>query len=125
MRFEDATQALGLDDDFNSSELARAFRRAALAHHPDRNRQDPSAVERFLAAQRAYALLIHHATDSRTPLEPITKPIRVRCVAMGKDIVGNPIVQSANASTGGIYGNSARWRTRKTAANTFVTYRIA
>ena len=40
-------------------------------------------------------------------------------------IVGNPIVQSANASTGGIYGNSARWRTRKTAANTFVTYRIA
>jgi len=40
-------------------------------------------------------------------------------------IVGNPIVQSANASTGGIYGNSARWRTRKTAANTFVSYRIA
>lgn len=40
-------------------------------------------------------------------------------------IVGNAIVQSANASTGGIYGNSARWRTRKTAANTFVTYRIA
>jgi hypothetical protein len=40
-------------------------------------------------------------------------------------IVGNAIVQSANASTGGIYGNSARWRTRKTAAATFVTYRIA
>jgi hypothetical protein len=40
-------------------------------------------------------------------------------------IVGNPIVQSANASTGGIYGNSARWRTRKTAAATFITYRIA
>lgn len=40
-------------------------------------------------------------------------------------IVGNPIVQSAHSSTGGIYGNSARWRTRKTAADTFVTYRIA
>lgn len=39
-------------------------------------------------------------------------------------IVGNPIVQSANAATGGIYGNSAHWRTRKTAASTFVTYRI-
>lgn len=39
-------------------------------------------------------------------------------------IVGNPIVQSANASTGGIYGNSAHWRTRKTATNTFVTYRV-
>ena len=40
-------------------------------------------------------------------------------------IVGNPIVQSAHSSTGGIYGNSARFRTRKTAANTFVTYRIS
>lgn len=40
-------------------------------------------------------------------------------------IVGNPIVQSAHSSTGGIYGNSAQWRTRKTAANTFVSYRIA
>ena len=39
-------------------------------------------------------------------------------------IVGNPIVQSAHSSTGGIYGNSAKFRTRKTAANTFVTYRI-
>jgi len=40
-------------------------------------------------------------------------------------IVGNPIVQSAHASTGGIYGNSATFRTRKTALNTFVTYRIS
>ena len=40
-------------------------------------------------------------------------------------IVGNPIVQSAHSTTGGIYGNSAQFRTRKTAANTFVTYRIA
>jgi hypothetical protein len=39
-------------------------------------------------------------------------------------IVGNAIVQSAHATTGGIYGNSATFRTRKTAANTFVTYRI-
>lgn len=39
-------------------------------------------------------------------------------------IVGNPIVQSANAATGGVYGNSGHFRTRKTAANTFVTYRV-
>lgn len=43
----------------------------------------------------------------------------------GHTIVGNPIVQSAHSSTGGVYGNSAQFRTRKTAANTFVTYRIA
>jgi hypothetical protein len=48
-------------------------------------------------------------------------------VTAGADhtIVGNPIVQSAHASTGGIYGNSSLWRTRKSAANTYITYRIA
>lgn len=48
-------------------------------------------------------------------------------VTAGTDhtIVGNPIVQSAHSTTGGIYGNSSMWRSRKTAANTFVTYRIA
>jgi len=39
-------------------------------------------------------------------------------------IVGNPIVQSSHSTTGGIYGNSAQFRTRKTASNTYVTYRI-
>ncbi|MXS81570.1 hypothetical protein [Nitrosomonas oligotropha] len=43
----------------------------------------------------------------------------------GHTIVGNPIVQSAHSSTGGVYGNSSRWRTRKTAADTYVSYRIA
>ena len=40
-------------------------------------------------------------------------------------LVGNPIVQSAHASTGGIYGNSAVFRSRMTAATTWITYRIA
>lgn len=39
-------------------------------------------------------------------------------------IVGNPIVQSAHASTGGVYGNSGLFRSRKTGATTWVTYRI-
>jgi hypothetical protein len=39
-------------------------------------------------------------------------------------IVGSAIVQSQHSSTGGIYGATGRFFTRKTAANTFVTYRI-
>lgn len=39
----------------------------------------------------------------------------------GHTIVGNPVVVRAGATT----GYSSMWRTRKTAANTFVTYRIA
>lgn len=95
MRFEDATRALGLaDDDFTLSELARAFRRAALAHHPDRNHHDPVAIERFLEAQRAYGLLVLHASDARQPLKPITTPIRVRCVTMGQDLVGSVAIDA-------------------------------
>lgn len=40
-------------------------------------------------------------------------------------VVGIMVVQSAHSTTGGLYGNAARFFTRKTAANTFVTYRIA
>lgn len=43
----------------------------------------------------------------------------------GHTIVGNPVVQSLHASTGATMGYSSLWRTRKTAADTFVTYRIA
>jgi len=48
-------------------------------------------------------------------------------VTAGADhtVVGNMIVQSVHATTGLLYGSSATFRTRRTAANTFVTYRIA
>jgi len=48
-------------------------------------------------------------------------------VTAGDDhtVVGNMIVQSVHATTGLIYGSSGLFRTKKTAANTFVTYRIA
>ena len=39
-------------------------------------------------------------------------------------VVGTMICQSAHSSTGTIHGNALRLRTRKTAANTFVTYRL-
>lgn len=42
----------------------------------------------------------------------------------GHTVVGVMVVQGAHATTGGLYGNAGRFRTRKTAANTFITYRI-
>ncbi len=46
--------------------------------------------------------------------------------AAGHTIVGNPLIASQSATTGGVWGtSSAIWRTRKTATNTFITYRIA
>jgi hypothetical protein len=43
----------------------------------------------------------------------------------GHTIVGLAVVQSNDATTGALYGSSASFRTVKTAANTFVTYRLA
>ena len=48
-------------------------------------------------------------------------------VTAGADhtVEGTMICQSAHSSTGLVHGNALRLRTRKTAANTFVTYRLA
>ena len=90
MRFDSAIDILGLrSDEFTAAELLRHYRQAALLHHPDRHADDPTALERFIEVQRAYNLLTLHASDATTRLSPITKPIRVRCVAMGKDLVGS------------------------------------
>jgi hypothetical protein len=47
-------------------------------------------------------------------------------VTAGADhtVVGTMICQSAHSTTGLIHGNALRLRTRKTAANTFVSYRL-
>lgn len=43
----------------------------------------------------------------------------------GHTLVGLGVVASAHASTGVLYGNAARFLSRRTAANTWITYRIA
>lgn len=43
----------------------------------------------------------------------------------GHTVVGVMIVQSAHSSTGELYGNAIRLRSRRTATNTWITYRLA
>lgn len=51
-------RALGLDDlPTSSADLQRAYRRAALRNHPDKNPDDAKAEERFKAAAAAYEYL--------------------------------------------------------------------
>lgn len=49
---------LGLKEDASPVEIRRAYRKLALHYHPDRNRGDAGAEERFKAISEAYAVLI-------------------------------------------------------------------
>jgi molecular chaperone DnaJ len=53
----DYYELLGVARDASEADLKKAFRQAALRHHPDRNPDDASAAERFKAINEAYAVL--------------------------------------------------------------------
>lgn len=48
---------LGVTPDASAAEIRRAFQRLTLAHHPDRNRTDPSAGARMAEINAAYRIL--------------------------------------------------------------------
>jgi curved DNA-binding protein len=53
----DYYQVLGIDKDATSQTIKEAYRRLAFQYHPDRNRGDPSAVEKMKEINEAYAVL--------------------------------------------------------------------
>jgi DnaJ-class molecular chaperone len=50
-------EILGLKTDASGEELRKAYRKLALHYHPDRNRGDATAEERFKAISEAYGVL--------------------------------------------------------------------
>ena len=65
-RFErDYYGTLGVGPEATDDDIRKAYRRLALTWHPDRNRGDAGAAERFKEISEAYAVLI----DSRTRRE--------------------------------------------------------
>ena len=51
---EDFYDILGVGKSASESEIKKAYRKAAVKHHPDKNPDDPSAEERFKEAGEAY-----------------------------------------------------------------------
>jgi DnaJ-class molecular chaperone len=55
---KDYYRILGVSPEATPEEIKRAYRRLALENHPDRNRGDGKAEERFKAISEAYGVLI-------------------------------------------------------------------
>lgn len=53
----DYYDVLGVNRDASDSELKKAYRRLAMKFHPDRNVDDPDAMDRFKEAKQAYEVL--------------------------------------------------------------------
>lgn len=53
----DYYETLGVSHDASQDDIKRAYRRLARQHHPDANRDDPRAEERFKEITRAYEIL--------------------------------------------------------------------
>jgi molecular chaperone DnaJ len=53
----DYYRLLGVDRRASAEEIKRAYRRAALQYHPDRNGNDPAAQERIREINKAYSIL--------------------------------------------------------------------
>ena len=54
---KDFYEVLGLSREASEADIKRAFRELALKHHPDRNKDDPSAEGKFKEINEAYQVL--------------------------------------------------------------------
>ncbi len=57
MAKKDYYQILGVKHDASAEEIKKAYRKLAMQHHPDRNRDNPEAEETFKEASEAYSVL--------------------------------------------------------------------
>jgi molecular chaperone DnaJ len=65
MADQDYYQILGVDRAASQADIKKAYRKMALKYHPDRNKDDPDAAEKFKDAAEAYEVLGNPETRDR------------------------------------------------------------
>ena len=56
--FKDYYKILGISENALDAEIKKAYRKLALEHHPDQNKNDPESEEKFKQITEAYGVLI-------------------------------------------------------------------
>lgn len=69
-----ACEVLNVREPFKEQDLKRAWRMAALKHHPDKS-SDPDSERRFIEAQEAYAFLTMSSTSTPTDEESFVREL--------------------------------------------------
>ena len=57
MKFEDYYKTLDVERKASAEEIKRAYRKLATRYHPDKNKDDPKAAEKFSKVNEAYEVL--------------------------------------------------------------------
>src|SRR5262245_4945768 len=87
-------ELLDLEPDASETEIRRAYKRMALAVHPDTNPGDAFAAARFREVRAAYEAMMREV--GRRDTAPIA-PVRIACVLVGPHIVGTLPVRASGA----------------------------
>lgn len=58
-KFKDYYNILGIEKDASEEKIKQAYRRLAKKYHPDLNKTDPKAKEKFIKVHEAYETLIN------------------------------------------------------------------
>ncbi|KTC82518.1 J domain-containing protein, partial [Legionella brunensis] len=78
-------ELLEIDETATAEDIRKAYKKQALKHHPDKNKDDPQAQERFKDISNAYAIL------SDEVLRPLYDKGQI-------DDTGNPVAEEVNAT---------------------------
>lgn len=114
MRYQEACAILQVRPGCATDEIKRAYRRLVREYHPDYNRDEPDALERFHRLQEAYRLLldvsVHRAptlqqqlmgsTNHRQPKDVLEGRVPRRVEERGPDVRGEVRLSLQEAFTG-------------------------
>jgi tetratricopeptide (TPR) repeat protein len=98
----DAYRILGLSRNASSQDARSAYRRLALATHPDRNPDDSEAAARFRQVQGAYERVLAGAPVAGSPGAGLTVTMEIQGIG--------PMASFVSANAGGVVVGSSQGR---------------